>query len=525
MKRYHALLDEAAHPTTRLGRRSEQAVRSIDHISLQLPYKRHRRGVIPIAHDVKEHDAIIDALGIHDPGYRNQWHLYNYAQPKNDINITGVWQQGITGKNVVIALVDDGIDYTSEDIKDNFFAKGSYDFNDHVKLPMPRLPEDVHGTRCAGEVAAVRNNVCGVGIAYEAKVAGIRILSKDITDADEALSLNYGYQDNHVYSCSWGPPDDGQSLDGPHPVVMDAMVNAIKKGRGGKGTVFVFASGNGGGFDDHCNCDGYTNSIYSVTVGAIDRFNRHPYYSEACSAMMVVTYSSGSGSFIYTTDNGKHECSARHGGTSAAAPLVAGIYALVLSIRPDLTWRDIQHLTVRSALPFNLDDGSWSKTAVGLMHSNLHGFGKIDTYGIVELAKNHTLVNPQTSIESKLSVVNQTIPHGEHGVNNTIVLTQAEMDAHQFQRLEHITVTADISHQRRGDVEVYLVSPQNTVSKLSAMRKNDESKDGFRNWTFMTVKHWDEPALGAWTLNVRDKINPQMTGQVNHWKIKWWGSA
>lgn len=37
---------------------------------------------------------------------------------------------------------------------------------------MPRLPEDIHGTRCAGEVAAVRNDVCGVGIAYEAKVAG-----------------------------------------------------------------------------------------------------------------------------------------------------------------------------------------------------------------------------------------------------------------------------------------------------------------------------------------------------------------
>jgi kexin len=132
---------------------------------------------------------------------------------------------------------------------------------------------------------------------------GIRILSADITDADEALSLNYGYQDNHIYSCSWGPPDDGQSVDGPHPIVMNAMINAIKKGRGGKGIVFVFASGNGGGFDDHCNCDGYTNSIYSVTVGAIDRFNQHPIYSEACSALMVVTYSSGSGSYIVSNNN------------------------------------------------------------------------------------------------------------------------------------------------------------------------------------------------------------------------------
>ena len=52
------------------------------------------------------------------------------------------------------------------------YAKGSYDFNDHVALPKPMLPEDRHGTRCAGEVAAVRNDVCGIGVAYDAKVSG-----------------------------------------------------------------------------------------------------------------------------------------------------------------------------------------------------------------------------------------------------------------------------------------------------------------------------------------------------------------
>jgi kexin len=120
----------------------------------------------------------------------------------------------------------------------------------------------------------------------------------------------------------------------------------------------------------------------------------------------------------------------------------------------------------------------------------MYGFGKIDTYRIVEMAKNYTLVNPQTSIESKWSIVNQTIPHGNYGINNTIVLTEAEIAIHGFQKLEHITVTADITHQRRGDIEVYLISPLNIVSKLSAMRRSDESNEGFRNWTFMTVKHW-----------------------------------
>jgi hypothetical protein len=87
-------------------------------------------------------------------------------------------------------------------------------------------------------------------------------------------------------------------MDGPNYIVSKAVLNGINKGRGGKGSVFVFASGNGGGFQDQCNFDGYTNSIYSVTVASIDYKGLHPYYSEACAANMIVAYSSGSGQHI-----------------------------------------------------------------------------------------------------------------------------------------------------------------------------------------------------------------------------------
>lgn len=186
----------------------------------------------------------------------------------------------------------------SLDLKDNYFAQGSYDFNDHVSTPKPRLSDDRHGTRCAGEIAAVKNNVCGVGVAWDSKVAGIRILSRQISDADEAIALNYAYQENQIYSCSWGPPDDGKSMDAPGPLIKKAILNGIQKGRQGRGSIFVFASGNGAASADNCNFDGYTNSIYSITVGAIDRKGMHPYYSELCSAQLVVTYSSGSGDAI-----------------------------------------------------------------------------------------------------------------------------------------------------------------------------------------------------------------------------------
>ena len=137
-----------------------------------------------------------------------------------------------------------------------------------------------------------------MGVAYTSKVAGIRILSAPISDADEAAALNFGYQLNDIYSCSWGPPDDGKSMEAPEGVILKAIVNGVHKGRDGKGSVFVFAAGNGGGAEDQCNFDGYTNSIFSITVGAIDRKGLHPYYSELCAAMMVVTPSSGSGDHI-----------------------------------------------------------------------------------------------------------------------------------------------------------------------------------------------------------------------------------
>lgn len=163
---------------------------------------------------------------------------------------------------------------------------------------MPRLSDDQHGTRCCGEIAAAKNDVCGVGVAYESKIAGIRILSGQISDADEAAALNYGYQSTAIYSCSWGPPDDGKAMEAPSRIITKAMVNGIQKGRGGKGSIFVFASGNGGGSGDQCNFDGYTNSIYSVTVSAVDHEGKHPYYSEPCAANMIVAYSSGAGERI-----------------------------------------------------------------------------------------------------------------------------------------------------------------------------------------------------------------------------------
>ena len=246
---------------------------------------------------------IIEILEIRDPSFPGQWHLYNSREPGHDLNVTGVWLDGNFGQNVTVAIVDDGLESTSHELRDNFSPSGSHDFNDDTDLPTPRLDDDTHGTRCAAEIAAVRNQVCGVGVAYKAMVAGIRILSAPISDAQEATALNYAFDQNQIYSCSWGPRDDGATLEAPGELVKRAFLNGVRNGRQGKGSIFVFASGNGGQYGDNCNCDGYTNSIYSITIGAVDHLEQYPYYAEHCAAQLAVAYSSGSGDSIVSILN------------------------------------------------------------------------------------------------------------------------------------------------------------------------------------------------------------------------------
>ncbi|KAK9728510.1 pheromone processing endoprotease, variant 2 [Basidiobolus ranarum] len=476
-----------------LHKRQNHPSRHIKHIYKESLRKRTKRAPIPPQknHTDSQVHQVFDIAELKDPGFPKQWHLHNEDNVGNDLNILKVWQQGIFGNNVVVALLDDGLDMNSEDLKDNYFAEGSYDFNDHSPVPSPKLSDDYHGTRCAGEIAAANNSVCGVGVAFGSKVSGIRILSDTISDLDEALALVYENQKNHIYSCSWGPSDDGSSMDGPSEMINDALVSGVTKGRGEKGSIFVFATGNGGAYNDNCNFDGYANSIYTISIGAIDRHDQQPNYSEQCSAQLAVTYSSGAnGEGIYTTDVGQNKCTGTHGGTSAAAPLAAGIFALVLSVRPDLHWRDIQHLAVRTAQPFSPNDPDWKSTVSGRKFNHKYGYGKLDAYRIVEASKTYDSVGPQVQFSSGLLKVDQPIPSDSTGIRQSFTVSTETAQNHFLNLLEHVTVTVDISHQRRGDVEVYLTSPNNVTSVLSPGRQLDESEEGFKNWTFMSVKHW-----------------------------------
>jgi kexin len=466
-------------------------------------------------------------LEIVDPEFNGQWHLYNTREVGNDLNVTSVWLDGITGKGVTVCIIDDGLDMDSLDLKPNYFAKGSYDFNEGVDEPKPRLSDDQHGTRCAGEVAASKNDVCGVGVAYNARISGLRILSKPISDIDEAESIGYMNQDNDIYSCSWGPPDDGRTMDAPGTLIQQAMLKAIQEGRAGKGNIYVYAAGNGASSDDNCNYDGYTNSIYSISVGAIDRKDKHPYYSEKCSAQLVVTYSSGSGDAIHTTDVGLDKCTKIHGGTSAAGPLAAGVYALVLSARPDLTWRDVQWLTVMNAVSFRdpAIENDWQKTPLGVEFSHQFGYGKLDAGRIVEAAKTWKNVKPQAWYFSPWIHVKHEIPQGDQGLHSTFTVTKEMIQEANLERIEHVVVTMNAVHQQRGELGVELVSPSGVRSFLAPPRRFDTMAAGYVDWNFMSVAHFGEDGVGEWTVIVRDRTVDEKTGSLTDWRLKLFGES
>jgi kexin len=160
---------------------------------------------------------------------------------------------------------------------------------------------------------------------------------------------------------------------------------------------------------------------------------------------------------------------------------------------------------VNYARRINPEDPDWEKTASGRMFSYKYGYGVVDGYAFVTAAKTWELVKPQAWLHTKPEPLNggriekvdkKTYKYfggvdiGGSGVEKTITITKSELDKHNLEVLEHVDVRVWISHSRRGDVEVELISPNGIRSRLAARRSHDHSAHGFPGWRLMSIKHW-----------------------------------
>ncbi|KAK6047835.1 peptidase, S8/S53 family [Cooperia oncophora] len=174
-----------------------------------------------------------------DPLYEEQ--LRSWSSPPNML-IPEAWAQGFTGKGVAVAVLDDEVDSGHEDLIAS------------------------HGTRCAGIIAmAANNSKCGVGVAHQSRIGGLTVLAENqfLNDAVEGDALAYKSDRIDIYSVSWGPKDDGRSAERPGFLAQRAIEFGAVHGRKGLGSLYVWASGNGGLQEDDCAMDGYVSNLHT----------------------------------------------------------------------------------------------------------------------------------------------------------------------------------------------------------------------------------------------------------------------
>ncbi|XP_015784576.1 neuroendocrine convertase 1 [Tetranychus urticae] len=460
------------------------------------------------------------ALRFNDKLFMNQWYITNEMNSlTRSHKIMEAWSHGFTGKGITVAILDDGLEHTHSDLKSNFNPIASYDFNDDDFDPSPRPGSDnSHGTRCAGEVAMSANNfLCGVGIAFNARVAGIKLLDGAITDAIEGRSLAYKHQIVDIYSASWGPADNGETVEGPKRLAQEALLRGVTYGRRGRGSIYVWASGNGGNNDDNCNCDGYASSIYTLSIGSASQNGSFPWYGERCASTIAVTYSSGGKNEgkVATTDIG-NSCTNDHTGTSAAAPIAAGIIALVLEANPNLNWRDVQHLVVWTSqvLPLKNNPG-WKRNGADLLFNERFGFGLLDADLMTRWAKAWPSVPPQRFCNVGLLLRDPLKISSESKLRVAFNVSGCRGSIGEVNYVEHVQLMATIDYPLRGALEIELVSPSNTSSTLLDSRKRDKSSEGFQNWLFTSVHFWAERPYGYWTLEIRDNSPKKRFGTIS----------
>ncbi|XP_046842739.1 neuroendocrine convertase 1-like [Xenia sp. Carnegie-2017] len=436
-----------------------------------------------------------------DPLWRKQIYLKGYTFA--DHKVSNVWKAGYTGKNITVAVVDSGLRFTHREFYGRYDPSLSYNYaNDDRNLFL----WNEHGTNCAGVIVGAANNgICGVGIAFEAKIAGIQFTYSGIpSDAVLAQALfPFNGRGIDIFSNSWGPPDTGFVVKGPGPLTEQALENGVTKGRNGRGSIYVFSAGNGAFFGDNCAFNGFVNNIHTIAVAAVYSNGRPHVTSESCSAIMTAAFSDN---LVTASSSSNTSCSSTFGQTSAASAMVSGIIALVLQAKQLLTWRDVQHLIARSSKVDVLHKSVKKKyNAAGFLASERVGFGFLDASLFLRMAKKSSNMLPE-QLKCEVSFGPQQILRGKTTFNILINKTTCGNGVINF--LEHVVATFDLTYFKRGVLGAYIKSPSGTVSKVMSPRFMDALVGNKRlsNLSTLSVHFWGEPSTGSWKISLKNEL-------------------
>ena len=339
--------------------------------------------------------------------YANQWGLHNNTYPQYDINAREAWSIS-TGAGIKVAVIDVGFELAHPDLINNIHS--SLDCTDGADGSVNGayvLTLDSHGTQCAGVIAATNNNIGVVGVAPDSKLIllrrGYTIISGGDTifyaqNAWHINALRTAYQlGADVISNSWSVNASSNNLT----IFDEVLSEAYTLGRAGKGAVVVFSTGNQ--YKTFINYP--SNSPYTISVGAMNSIGHRCAFSNYGQDLDVVA----PGYNIWTTQIIPYGSYCYSSGTSFAAPMVAGVVALMLSANPNITSSEVGNIIRSTAykLPeydFNIpaQNGGWN---------NQVGYGLVDALAAVQMATVGHIEGPQYLGDSAWYYV-RNVPQG-----------------------------------------------------------------------------------------------------------------
>jgi subtilisin family serine protease/subtilisin-like proprotein convertase family protein len=376
-----------------------------------------------------------------DAYWLDEWHLENLdtnaVRRGVDIHAREAWAYS-RGKGINIAIVDNGVESSHPDLNANAATNLDYNFQLNITNGYPILDGWSHGTSVAGVAAAVGDNERGViGVAPEAHFASWVIFNTNnntFVDSEALAKMFQSHlQDVQVQNHSWVKLRDDFTF--MSEAESNAIQRAITEGRDGKGVIIVRAAGNSRVDGRNANDDAYTADPRAITVAAVRFDGRTASYSTPGSPILVSTPSGDSGGGfpnLFTTDRvgqkGFNQISFNNdladyvfggfgfGGTSASAPIISGISALMLSVNPNLTYRDVQQILLLAAEQTDPADPDLVENGAGFQVSHNTGFGVVNAGTAVDLAR-HWQNRPATTNISVTASGDLNIPDGAYRLN------------------------------------------------------------------------------------------------------------